>query len=230
MTPEQRRNDAYRERWMRHHPAARRHANADDLETGDLVAWQRRAYRVIDVTERPTHDWPDAYERAYQRHLEIAYRPVERSAWNGRPYMVVIRREDRPKDKPIHLCGPLSHTWTRLPEYYAVCRLCGELPPCHHELTEQEIAKQLMRSDELMDVAPGACLGCAEGITARQKTVAFPGPNLWRPDFGDGSARFHARQACEHWVRKYRKQWDAANPSPAPAAEAELPFAEPPGP
>jgi hypothetical protein len=55
------------------------------------------------------------------------------------------------------------------------------------------------------------------------KAVRFPGPNLWRPDLGDGSAVFHDRKECSHDVSRYRGQWEAAGNAPA---QAELPMEE----
>jgi hypothetical protein len=99
--------------------------------------------------------------------------------------------------------------WAVLPEHYAVCVACGELPPCSHEISERAIDRVVAHSEELMHLKPGCCMGCSEPITSRMQATRFPGPNLWRPDFGDDSAVFHARKECADDVTRYREQWQA---------------------
>jgi hypothetical protein len=185
------------------------------LAIGMLVVWDRKPYRVIEIRERPEDLWPARFEEGFAQAVlnwDIGDpkwrgdRP-ERATWVYRPVNVAVVPATQPMAKPLHLLGPARQRWDVLPEHYAVCVACGELPPCSHELTEDSIDLELAKSAELMRVEPGCCLGCTEPITSRMKAVRFPGPNLWRPDFGDGSAVFHARGECSDYVDRYRKQF-----------------------
>lgn len=196
------------------------------LEPGMLVVWERKPYRIIEVREKPEDLWGDQYEEGFARAV-LAWETAdpkrrgerpERATWSYRPVNVVIVPAQQPAAEPLHLKGPASKRWDVLPEHYAVCVACGELPPCSHEISEERIDREVERSEELMIVAPGCCLGCGEPITSRMKAVRFPGPNLWRPDFGHDSAVFHARQECSSDVARYRKQWQAkGNAEPQPS-------------
>ncbi|MFF7250434.1 hypothetical protein ACFZBU_41955 [Embleya sp. NPDC008237] len=100
-----------------------------------------------------------------------------------------------------------GHVWQVMPEHYAVCRRCAELPPCAHETRESEIDAETARLEDLLRMAPGDCLGCGQPITDRMRYTRFPGPNLWRPDLPDDSAVVHARAACRPWAQKYHRAW-----------------------
>jgi len=184
------------------------------LAPGVLVVWDRQPWRVIEVTERPIDLWGAKYEKAFEEDLAGWERypnhrnKPEKTTWVGRPVAVVIQLDGQPADKPLHLIGPAHHRWDVLPEHYAICSRCGELPPCRHEEAEREADIAMAHAEVLMDIPAGHCLGCGEAITSRQKAVRFPGPNLWRPDLANGSAVFHARQECSDPVYRYRKQFE----------------------
>lgn len=182
------------------------------LAPGVLVIWERQPWRVIAVDERPDDLWGEKYEAEFAHHLKVWEsrqlddRP-ERSTWRGRPIAVQIVPVADPKADPLHLIGPGNHQWDVLPEHYSVCAACGELPPCRHELAEQEADRQAAQTDVLMDIPAGHCLACGEHITHRQQADRFPGPNLWRPDLPENSAVFHSRQECAGPRHRYRAQW-----------------------
>lgn len=190
-------------------------ASLVQLQPGVLVIWERKPYRIVEVREVPEDLWDADYEKAFQRELSAwgrgsrTERP-ERATWRDRPVTIVVQPDRQPGVEHTHLRAGASHRWEVLPEHYAVCIACGELPPCSHEIDEQQIDWEMARTEELMHVRPGCCLGCGEPVTARQKAVRFPGPNLWRPDLGEHSAVFHGRQECAGDAGRYRKQWAAA--------------------
>jgi hypothetical protein len=200
------------------------------LAPGVLVVWDRQPYRVVELAERPLDLWGEKHEMRYAtalNHWEIGGkrgdRP-EKATWTGRPYVFVLVPDGKPQEKPIHLIGPANTSWDVLPEHYAICSACGELPPCRDERNEREADQQAARADVLMDIPPGHCLGCGEYVTTRQQAARFPGPNLWRPDMPEHSAVFHARQECSGEVDRYRRQWEARgnnNPQTALFADEE---------
>ena len=196
------------------------------LQPDTLVVFQRAPYRVVEVREIPPDLWGEKLQKAYEDELTRwdarpwGDRPTLET-WRDRPVSVVLRPDKQPQAKPIHLRGRASFNWDVLPEHYAVCNACGELPPCQHELTEDKVRAQMVLTEELMAIPAGHCLSCGEAITSRMQAVRFPGPNLWRPDLGDASAVFHARKECSHDASRYRTQWEAAGNIDA---QTELPL------
>jgi hypothetical protein len=196
--------------------------NNPQLQPGMLVILNRSPYRIVEIREKPDDLWPAKYEEAWDRAVDLRQRygpdkePMQRSTWRDRPVNVVVVPDGGGPEE--HRVGPASYVWNVLPEHYAVCRSCGELPPCSEELMDKAVGQQMVKSELLMAIPAGNCMGCGEGISARQKTVAFPGPNLWRPDLPAGTARFHARGECSHWVGQYRAQWQEQS---APATDGQ---------
>jgi hypothetical protein len=197
------------------------------LEPGVLVIYERAPWRIVAVDERPDDLWGSTYDEDFAHHLKVwesrkyGDKPT-RATWRGRPIAVQVVPVADPKANPVHLIAPGHHQWDVLPEHYAVCVACGELPPCRHELAEREGDLIAARNDVLMDIPPGHCLGCGEHITHRQKAHRFPGLNLWRPDLPENSAVFHARQECAGEVERYRRQWEArGNTDTQPALFAD---------
>ncbi|MFF6808387.1 hypothetical protein ACFZAG_00600 [Streptomyces sp. NPDC012403] len=195
------------------------------LRAGSIVVLDRQGWRILEINGYPNDWWPDSYEKAWRDHVELwwhanelrrannqAVKPApERSEFYKRPVVLVLRNENLPRSTPKHWCAPASHDWRVLPEHYAVCRACGELPPCHHGEYRWEGGPRWPEQDggiPLM-VPEGCCMGCAEPIRPRVRTVRFPGPNLWYPDLGEDTAVFHARTACADQVDRYRMQWQA---------------------
>ncbi|MFF9632956.1 hypothetical protein [Streptomyces fradiae] len=190
------------------------------IRPGSLIAWSdRRAYEVVEVRERPVDLWPEHFRNEWDRYTAwwveqvVAGRDMgdqpEKHTWKHRPLVLVIRPADQPTAKAVHYAVRASRTFYVLPEHYSVCRLCGEIPPCTHATTEAAIDHEMANTERLMSIPPGHCLDCGEPITFRMQATRFPGPNLWRPDLGDDTAVFHARQRCSDGVRAYRRQWEA---------------------
>lgn len=204
---------------------------------GSIIAWSdRRAYEVVEITERPADLWPqhfrDEWDRYYEWRAEhtaagrLSGPGPDRATWEHRPLVLVIRPADKPHAKVTHYAVRASRTFIALPEHYSVCRLCNEIPPCNHATLEATIDHEMAHADRLMAIPRGACLGCGETITSRMKATRFPGPNLWRPDWGQDSAVFHTRQReeCSNGLWRYEQQWkqqglDVLNPQ-LPAKEA----------
>ncbi|MFE8939624.1 MULTISPECIES: hypothetical protein [unclassified Streptomyces] len=201
------------------------------LRAGSIVVLDRQAWRVLEITGYPGDHWPEAYEKAWRDHVELwwhanelrrannqAVKPApERAEFYKRPVVLVLRNDNLPRSAPKHWCAPASQDWQVLPEHYAVCRACGELPPCHHgEYPREEGPRRPEQSGGIPFLVPkGCCMGCAEQIKPRMRTVRFPGPNLWYPDLGEDTAVFHARSSCEDQVECYRAQWQQEYEPPA---------------
>lgn len=203
------------------------------IRPGTIIVWSdRKAYEVVDVTERPVDLWPEHYRDEWERYTAwwveqaVAGRDMgvqpERATWKHRPLVLVIRPADRPAAKVQHYAVRADRPFYVLPEHYSVCRLCNEIPPCTHATTEAAVDHEMRKTERLMAIRPGCCLGCGEPITHRMKATRFPGPNLWRPDLGDNSAVFHARarEDCAGSRSAYRRQWEAAGRS---GLQPELP-------
>jgi hypothetical protein len=175
---------------------------ASKLKPGEITVWERQPYRVVEIRERQTVDWPKPYQEAW-----IEQGMPEPATWHQRPIVIVLRDLDQETAKPRHICGSAYGTWYVLPEHYSICRLCHEIPPCTHVHTETVMERASERMAKEMAILPGCCHSCHEPITHRQKTVRFTGPNLIRPDFGDDSAVFHLRGKCLGGVEAYDKRW-----------------------
>ncbi|MGV9559018.1 hypothetical protein [Streptomyces sp. NPDC003522] len=202
------------------------------LRAGSIVVLDRQAWRILEINSYTGDRWPDIYEKAWRDHVELWWhanelrrannqpgKPApERTEFYKRPVVLVLRNENLPRSTPKHWCAPASHDWQVLPEHYAVCRACGELPPCRHGEYRWEGGPRWPEQNggiPLM-VPEGCCMGCAEPIRPRVRTVRFPGPNLWYPPLGEDTAVFHARTACADQVDCYRMQWQTEyNPRPA---------------
>lgn len=206
------------------------------IKPGSIIVFgKRKAYEVIEVKERPLDLWPEHFLKEWKRFTEWWVEQVmtsrdmgkqpERATWEHRPVILVIRPADQPAAKPEHYVVRASRSFFVLPEHYSVCRLCNEIPPCTHATTEETIENEMEKTERLMAIPRGCCLGCGEPITSRMKATRFPGPNLWRPDWGTDSAVFHARSRdeCSDSRRAYERQWkkqglDDLNPTLPEAA------------
>jgi hypothetical protein len=188
-------------------PPSVQRAYTDKLKPGDLVVFQRKPYRVIEVRERAQANWPDNYREAW-----IKQGMPNPDTWYCRPRIIVLRSEDQPDTEPLNLQGPNNHYWHTLPEHYPICRLCREIPPCQHVHNERIMERAAEKMEKEMAILPGVCHGCREPITKRQKSFTFPGANLIRPDLGDNSAVFHTRRDCYGALDSYDKRWAAAEP------------------
>lgn len=178
------------------------------LVAGVIIVVKREPYRIHEITPRPHINWPEEYLDAWER----AGRPDPEDWWH-RPFVLILGKEDAPESKQRwHVVAVGSRFWTVLPEHYAVCRLCGELPPCRHEHTETVMEHATAQMAEAMAILPGFCHHCKEPITRRQGSVRFEGENLIRPDLGNNSAIFHTRATggCFDAAYGYDKRWAVA--------------------
>jgi hypothetical protein len=175
------------------------------LKPDQLVVWERQPYRVIEIRERDHTDWPQSYRDAWVKHGM-----PDAATWDYRPRVVVLRHDDQPQAKPLHLQAPNNANWHVLPEHYWVCRRCQEIPPCRHVHNEAVMERATERMEKEMAILPGVCHGCREPISKRQKSFTFPGANLIRPDLGDNSAIFHTRNDCAGAMKRYDERWAEA--------------------
>lgn len=81
--------------------------------------------------------------------------------------------------------------FTVLPEHYAVCVTCGEIPPCADAWAEK-VAEHATEWAARFET-PGVCPACQEPVTRRQESVRFE-ENLHVP-FGP-QVVFHKRRKC----------------------------------
>lgn len=185
------------------------------LQPGMLVIHNRVPRRVVETREYPVDVWPQEFQdRWNELFLWWMGNPAgrtqpEKATWRDRPVVVVLQ-DDGGVGEDDHRLVLASRVWDVLPEHYAVCRSCGELPPCREEQIDKATAREMAETLRRMAIPAGACMGCGETIGGRQKVSAFPGPNLWRPDLPNGSVRFHARSECSSWAYMYGEQWKAA--------------------
>jgi len=190
-----------------------RRTDNPQLQPGMLVIYQQAPHRIVELREYPEDLWPQQFVELWDQQFQWWMndprdRPQpEKATWRDRPVVIVLQPDGGGEER--HRLFKASRVWDVLPEHYAVCRSCGELPPCREERIEKATASQMAETLRMMAIQPGACTGCGETISGRQKSIAFPGPNLWRPDLADGTVRFHARGECDQWVRRYRQQWEA---------------------
>jgi hypothetical protein len=184
-----------------------RHASTDELEPGTLVIYERKPYRVQTCDLDNPLNWPDSTR---ERWTDDAM--PDPATWHRRPFTLSLRHEPQPESDLVWLSAIAGYQWWKLPEHYAVCRLCGQLPPCTHIHTEAVMQVESKKMDLVMAIMPGCCHACREPVTTRQKTIRFEGANLMRPDLPDGSAIFHLREACHHAAVRYDARWAAAEP------------------
>lgn len=86
----------------------------------------------------------------------------------------------------------------KLPEHYALCHSCSELPPCSEVWTEKVSAADAERSSRFE--VEGICPSCQKPVTYRQRSHRFS-ENLYVP-LGP-PVTFHARRACEGGAVQY---------------------------
>lgn len=197
------------DRWYSGQPTG--HCPTFKLTQGQFVIADRKPFRIERVRPLETHEWPDKWVELWR-----ARGMPDADEWRERPYRVDGFWENPGADQRVHgTIAPHGHMWDVLPEHYAVCRLCGELPPCTHVHNERITERATERLNEDMAILPGACHGCREPITKRQKSFTFPGANLVRPDLGDHTAIFHTRGKCYSALASYDKRWAAAEPDRA---------------
>ena len=157
-----------RERW---HPIEGRGVySLDNLAVGDIITVDAIGYR-----HRP-------------------WRVHEIRGWVDDRLRVILRPDGDLYDFAQHnrSVGIRRHaSIVRLPEHYAVCHKCGEIPPCSEVWTEWVVAEHA-KQDARYDTE-GICPSCQEPVTGRQKSHRFE-DNL-RVPLGP-PVTFHARSRC----------------------------------
>jgi hypothetical protein len=174
-------------------------------EVGDVVAFDHRAWQVIQIRDLPPEHWTDR-DRFYAR--SPAHKP---KAVQLRP-MRLVNHPD-----PVKACSEDRHVgslrvWDWYvypdPEHYPVCACCSEPMPCRAEEARRtaEAAVQKMDRFEVANVCPA----CREPVTGRQKALTFS-ENLEVP--GGPPVTFHLRGKCRYSAAEYEKRWVAADPN-----------------
>jgi len=193
-------------RW--YYSGEHRSTYTDKLQPGDIIVAKRRPYRIREIKPRPHVNWGEEYLAAWEKSGQ-----PDPETWWHRPFVLVLTEEDKPNSKrEFHCEAAGSQYWTVLPEHYAVCRLCGELPPCRDVHTDAVVEHATAKMNEAMQILPGACHACREQIRPRQGSIRFEGENLIRPDLGNNSAVFHTRRQCFGAAFDYDKKWAVAEP------------------
>jgi hypothetical protein len=184
---------------------------AVDLTEGTTVAYEYRAWTVHRVAALPEDRWPDrfvdAYEKEILRRMGQAYyrnKPLpSRTEWAHRPVAVSLKAPDGGRQC---VTGGASIEWYTLGDHYAVCVRCGDVSPCREKVHDRIARTATGRMERDLLLMPGCCMGCNTPVTSRQQSVTFDGPNLIRPDWGDGTAVFHLKSECSGSALAYDKR------------------------
>lgn len=177
-------------------------------EIGDVVAYDRRAWKVRNVDEaEPTPEEVDRINR---------YVPKVRDAY--RPYRVILTRihgakHENEKGTTGEIGLRFSVGTPALPVYpngrVPLCSCHSEPWPCLEADQQAEAAKAMKRAEHEMRLLPGCCPGCQEPVTRRQQSIRFPGPYVRNPFLSD--VVFHLRRKCRHEAARYEDEWVAAD-------------------
>lgn len=164
-------------------------------ELGELIAVKYRPWRVVGIQDvAPGAPLPDGRTPRGQpensRFYFITCRPVALGGSLGAIHSLLVEELLHASSTriPSWWQGP---TFSTLPEHFAICNICGDLPPCRHahqdKIVEVEVAR--MRRFESANICPS----CMEPITDRQSSLTLP--NVIAPS--PPEIRFHAgRHKC----------------------------------
>jgi hypothetical protein len=177
------------------------------IEIGSLIAFDYKPYRLIEVRDRAFDLWPENIQAEFHR-----MNGKDPETWWARVQSMRLQPDGQAAAKGLQRLVRACYSLDVLPEHYAVCHRCGDLPPCRETVMDRQVAEHAAVMDERMAILPGHCLGCGEKITGRMGVHRFLGENLWRPDLGENSAVFHARRACYDQAYRYDEQWAKAQP------------------
>lgn len=101
-----------------------------ELEPGHIVIADRRPLRILTIRELKWGQWTKRFMEAWEA-LDAG--DLDPDAWPNRPFEFECRWDDVSKEAQIELVDAAANfVWAVLPPHYAVCHLCGELPPCRH--------------------------------------------------------------------------------------------------
>ena len=161
-----------------------------DLVPGQLVAIQFHAWRVTSVKPVPMADLNQSEVASGRPIVQVRVEPV--TPGEGRcPGKV---RNDPVKRVRV------------LPEHYAVCGVCHEIPPCRHEMQGIVEAQMLSRMNRFE--VPGTCPSCLETVRRWQASLTFEG-NTVVP--GGPPVTFHRAKRCFRDAVQYEARLAASS-------------------
>jgi len=181
------------------------------IPIGSLIAFDYRPYRLTEVRDRAFDLWPAEIQAEYAQ-----MGGTDPDTWWARVQTIRLQPDGRHEAKGLHRLVRAHYRLHVLPEHYAVCHRCGDLPPCREAVVDRQVAEATKVMDQAMALRPGDCHACGEPVTGRHKAISFPGPNLIRPDLPNGTVVFHGRHGeCGNSAYRYDERWAAAEPGRA---------------
>lgn len=183
-------------------------------QVGDVVAYDRAAYEVThvsDATPTPKEEERLAgYQDTYRARM-APYRVTVKRLYGPRNEEHENDRQERGLRIPVGAFDPLpQYRHGRVP----LCSCHGHPWPCLEADQQADAAVAAQRMERELALLPGCCPACQEPITARQKTIEFPGEYVRNP-LADPHPRFHLRRKCWQGAAKYEEEWVAAWPGRA---------------
>ena len=185
---------------------------------GEVVAYAWAAWEVTHVA--------DAVSTAEEDEKLRAYTPGFR-AGHG-PYWVTLRRRHGPKspqendrgDTTLRVPAGSFYRWDKYRSgRVPLCSCCGDPWPCRANLAEEAAAAAAERADELGRRAEiGACFGCGEPITTRQRVIRYPDAENVRALLADALV-FHERESCRPHVVEYERERARCLPDAPPVVD-----------
>ena len=207
------RGDDGRDPWSDDHWVPTHSRSPTNPEPGNLLAFRRAVYRVIEFAALPREDWTDA-ERERAREMELDTLAIKVPDWLV-PHRIVLRPSEisdtdpRARDHDQHYRVAAGYRWHIYPdEHYPICACCHEPQPCR-EKTAEHAADAAMSRMSRYETA-GVCPVCQEPVTERQKRLTFT-ENLEVP--AGPPLTSHTRRRCRHAAMRYEQRWVAADPN-----------------
>lgn len=165
---------------------------------GQIIAHEYRPWRVLEVASIDPTTTPGEPQRSRREAYMITLRPAA---------LVTLASHH---DDDISLRIPGGYFLEVLPEHYALCVICQDLPPCRHDVQEKITARAMAQFAKYEQ--EGVCPACEEVITARQQKVPFP-VNIKIP--GGPPVVFHRRRQCFWSAVEYDREWAQMEGRPA---------------
>lgn len=187
-----------------------------DVGPGDLLAFDRQVWQVIESRPVPVIDWDNRDRLHFE---DWKKKGVTEEEWRFRPLnLIVVPANGGDREhleiKPYAGLRPLAYV---LHPHYPVCTECGEPWPCSELDITREVSKQSAEMERLSRIMPGCCWNCGKPVTSRQKSIAFEGENLLLP--GGPPVVFHMRGGspyCSSAAVSYERKWVEADPDRRP--------------
>lgn len=189
-----------------------------DPEPGQVLAHRHAAWRVIsvqevDLTAEEGQEWLACGLPDLGRHYRRPYRIVLEWIGGAEPGGLHewVAQVDGRQQVAFRITANRYRPWNVYPDgRWLQCPCCGEPIPCRRELRDRLVEASAAELTRLMAIPEGACWGCAETITPRQKWIGYPGDNVDLP--GGPEARFHTRRQCRTQLLAYEERWLAVDP------------------